>query len=102
MRSDLLLFITFLQAKSAHFSRNPYVDFDQQRASWFESDFCVSCASYITTLLTTIFIYTVLIKLNNVYKITKLYEQVTSVILVSLRYCSTFYQHLNDFPLFPF
>ncbi len=25
---------------------------DQQKAAWFETDFCVSCASYIYTLLT--------------------------------------------------
>ncbi len=24
---------------------------DQQKAAWFESDFCVNCASYITTIL---------------------------------------------------
>lgn len=27
--------------------------FDQQKAVWFEIDFCVSCESYITILLTT-------------------------------------------------
>ncbi len=24
---------------------------EQQKAAWFESDFCVSCASYIATLI---------------------------------------------------
>ncbi len=47
-----------------HYSVN-FQPTDQQKAAWFESDFCVSCASCIYTLL-TIYNIPFLHKLQNV------------------------------------